>query len=49
MDLCWLLLFLGVDDECLIQQVKEYFSERVKHNGINKVRINLNLIKSSNL
>ena len=35
------MLYLGVDDDCLIKQVQEYFAGRIKQNGINKVRINV--------
>jgi hypothetical protein len=33
--------YLEVDDDCLIKQVQEYFAERIKQNGVNKVRIKL--------
>ena len=29
---------IGVDDDCLIKQVQEYFAERIKKDGINKIQ-----------
>ena len=36
-DLC-VLLFIDVDDNYAIAQVKEYFSKRIEQQGINNVR-----------